>query len=445
VDRAESMLRLFTAGWTKEEGILLFDLKDSVSSTMRKRKDVRSGAFMNNLGATSDALANSLDAVNRMADFPMTYRSALAVPSLLLNCSLDTDIILDLETFARSRNTSFSTAHFIPHGYGVLQQARGLTSTTNERNIQSLMGESTTKTTKVDTTTLCEGKIDGPEAIVGMCANITAALLTLVDFDPSSTKQKEVPFLHWISRSIALAHTSKDVRDYRKKRQCNALSDYYAFNVINRMMVTTAKLLQDEESITAASPKNASARRGDVQTKHFDIAGKAFTKSMDHIRGYAGDAETCDVTDIWKSSMFNVTTGHAEAAGNKRDRDRGGDEEDRESPAKKKGNADPRPVIVFGSKLLKMPNEEDYPDGEKTLCAPALRNGSRGCKNRDCKKNHLGPKKWSRALMGFMKAWMAEDDRCTMKWNPEVMTPTVLNMEYSNDKAKGAKVTKKRK
>jgi hypothetical protein len=29
------------------------------------------------------------------------------------------------------------------------------------------------------------------------------------------------------------------------------------------------------------------------------------------------------------------------------------------------------------------------------------------------------------------------------KWNPEIMTPSVLNMEYKNDKVKGEKVTKK--
>ena len=110
------MLRLFTADWTKEDDIRLFDLKDSVSSTMKKRKNVRSGAIMNNLGAASDGLVGSLDAVNHMPDCPMTYRYALAVPSLLINCSLNMAIILNLEAFARSQNTLFSTAHFISHG-----------------------------------------------------------------------------------------------------------------------------------------------------------------------------------------------------------------------------------------------------------------------------------------------------------------------------------------
>ena len=45
--------------------------------------------------------------------------------------------------------------------------------------------------------------------------------------------------------------------------------------------------------------------------------------------------------------------------------------------------------------------------------------------------------------MDFMKEWMAADNRKNTKWNPDVMTPSVFNMAFSNDKAKGKKVTKK--
>ena len=44
--------------------------------------------------------------------------------------------------------------------------------------------------------------------------------------------------------------------------------------------------------------------------------------------------------------------------------------------------------------------------------------------------------------MEFMKEWMAADNLDTMKWNPAVMTPEVLNLTYSNNKSKGAKVTR---
>ena len=50
---------------------------------------------------------------------------------------------------------------------------------------------------------------------------------------------------------------------------------------------------------------------------------------------------------------------------------------------------------------------------------------------------------WSKAPIVFMKEWMAADNRTSMKWNPEVMTPSILSTEYSNDKARGKKVTKK--
>ena len=437
--RVQSLLRLFAAGWTKEGGIRLFDLNEQMTRTMSKQKATRSSAFLNILEASSDKLAGSLDAVNRTADFPMTYRSALAVPSLLLNCCMDDEIISDLEGYARARNTSFSTAHFIPHGHEVLKQAKGRNaSSASDRVLQDMMGESSLKTTKVDTTTICEGKIRGPDVVVGTCANITAVLLALVDFDPTSVDPKEVPFLHYVSRTIALIHTSREVRAYRKKRPCNALSNYYVFNVINRMMVTTSKVFRDEESIAAACPTATSTDQRTVSSSPFDIALKAFSKSIDHIRGFAGEAETCDVTDVWKSSEFNMD--HVAPPRTKRGRDR--DDAEDESPSKKARGGDPRCVIVFGNKMLKMPKDEDYPAGEKPLCAPNLRNGSKGCKNRNCKCNHAGPKKWSKALMEFMKEWMAADNHGTMKWNPVVMTPEILNLTYSNNKSKGAKVTR---
>ena len=45
--------------------------------------------------------------------------------------------------------------------------------------------------------------------------------------------------------------------------------------------------------------------------------------------------------------------------------------------------------------------------------------------------------------MDYMKEWMAADNGKTMMWNPNVMTPNVLNMMFSNDEARGKKVTKK--
>ena len=140
----QGLLCLFTAVWTKEDSIRLCDLNDTMTRTMSKRKDVRSSEFLNIIEASSDRLAGSVDAVNHMANFLMTYRNALAVPSLLLNCCMDDEVISNLETFARSRNTIFSTAHFIPHGYEVLQQAKGLTSSSCDRVIQEMLGLSLT-------------------------------------------------------------------------------------------------------------------------------------------------------------------------------------------------------------------------------------------------------------------------------------------------------------
>ena len=113
------------------------------------------------------------------------------------------------------------------------------------------------------------------------------------------------------------------------------------------------------------------------------------------------------MTEIWKSPVFNEDKSSAAPPGNKRDCGCGGGHngkyEGRDSPSKKTRTTDPRCVIVFDNKLLKMPNVDNYPNGEKPL--------SKGCKNCDCKCNHFGPRKWRKALMVFMKEWMAAGRR----------------------------------
>jgi hypothetical protein len=91
---------------------------------------------------------------------------------------------------------------------------------------------------------------------------------------------------------------------------------------------------------------------------------------MGHTRGFTGNTKTCDVTNIWKSQVFNKDKSIETLPGNKRDRGCDGKDKERDLPNKRARNINPLCVIVFGNKLLKMPNVDDYLDGEKPLCPP---------------------------------------------------------------------------
>ena len=72
-DRHESKLRLMCASYFEEDGVGLFDLKDCVKEIMALGKISQPEALCNRLSATSKMLANTMDAINRCADWPSFY------------------------------------------------------------------------------------------------------------------------------------------------------------------------------------------------------------------------------------------------------------------------------------------------------------------------------------------------------------------------------------
>ena len=76
-----------------------------------------------------------------------------------------------------------------------------------------------------------------------------------------------------------------------------------------------------------------------------------------------------------------------------------------------------------------MPDDKDFPEGEIMLCGARLRNGTRGCQNNDCKRDHRHIRKWSKSLVKFMIKHVAATDG--ISWNPKVTTPQILGLKYN--------------
>jgi len=61
------------AGYCPTKGVNLFDLKDSIKEVLSERKDHQPESLSNQLASTSTLLAQSMDAVNRSANWPIAY------------------------------------------------------------------------------------------------------------------------------------------------------------------------------------------------------------------------------------------------------------------------------------------------------------------------------------------------------------------------------------
>jgi len=72
-ERQEAKLRLMCAGYCPTKGVHLFDLKDSIKEVLSERKDHQPESLSNQLASTSTLLAQSMDAVNRSANWPIAY------------------------------------------------------------------------------------------------------------------------------------------------------------------------------------------------------------------------------------------------------------------------------------------------------------------------------------------------------------------------------------
>ena len=72
-ERQEAKLRLMCSGYCPTKGVILFDLKESIKEVLTERKENQPESLSNQLASTSTLLAQSMDAVNRSANWPIAY------------------------------------------------------------------------------------------------------------------------------------------------------------------------------------------------------------------------------------------------------------------------------------------------------------------------------------------------------------------------------------
>jgi hypothetical protein len=72
-ERQEAKLRLMCPSYCPTKGVGLFDLKTAIKEVLSERKDHQPESLSNQLASTSNLLAQSMDAVNRSANWPTAY------------------------------------------------------------------------------------------------------------------------------------------------------------------------------------------------------------------------------------------------------------------------------------------------------------------------------------------------------------------------------------
>ena len=76
LNRIIAMLRLRTASWDgKTNTVGVFDIKDTMQGALALSQKQQPAAISNLFEATLNRLSDTLDIVNRSADWPVTYRS----------------------------------------------------------------------------------------------------------------------------------------------------------------------------------------------------------------------------------------------------------------------------------------------------------------------------------------------------------------------------------
>ena len=354
---------------------------------------------------------------------------------MLIRAIISTTPITNLVAAATGVQASFNSAHFLPHGHDTVEQMTDIAAAASQRQMQTLLDETACKMNKVVSKNIVTSTINSVRVVVGACANTTVLAQTLVDFDATALDESKAPFLHIAARKIAILLTSKETVEFTRKHECNADLHYYAFGLFDRTQAIVAKVLNDEGSIRAANPRNGNGNAADVNAAHYRMAANTLEKGMATMIEVIAEAESLVPNSMYTHSIFSpASKALLSAAAAKRRAPLVLPHHEGPSDVKKrkKDPAAPKatnvgPLNVKTTAILNLPTE--WPDGEIPLCPATLRNGSRGCR-RECKKNHKGPAKWSKALLAHMIEHVKSDPDLT--WNSNVATPEILGLKLSS-------------
>ena len=345
--------------------------------------------------------------------------------------------IVDLKLSASGPQSSFNTAHLLPHGFESAEMIKAVGAAASLHNLQKMVGEDPTKMNKVTTKTVVTSVIRSERQIVTACANATVLTHTLVDHDVVDLDPSKSPFLHLAARKLAVALTSTDCVEYMSRYACNACMHYYAFGLLNRTHCIFLKVLKDEGAIRAAMPRNSTPDTSAINVATFKMANNTLNKGIDTLIEVFSNAKELEKNTMYLSSIFSEESQKEYAASiNKRTHDTLPVDPDNKSKRQKKKElkdaAEKRapkigPLICATKSPIHLPTE--WPTGETPLCPALLRHGSKGCTRKGCQKSHQRINGWSKALIKFMIGFVSKTD--DISWNLSVATPDILGLKLT--------------
>ena len=431
-ERMIGKLRLLCATIHGDGSLTLPDLNDSIVALINGPTSAQAEALGNHLRSTGETLAESMDAVLRATRFPEAHTVTRTILVILLKGMLSTTPITDLDKVAKSNVTSFNMAHLIPQDKDTAALLNSIKRQMELRDLLQHFKEDATKMSAVNTTTICNSVLKDKYAVFGTCANTTCLLKTLVDFNPESIEQDKVPLLHYAARKLAIMISSMSYDKFQENMIITsgthpAKLDYLAFNILDRILITLAKVLQDEQAIMAASPTNGSSKVGTINTTHYAAALGALNRGLDNLICVCADTDNLEAVAVFLNSPFNAdrkTTTPDKRGANM--------SPPQKSPPKKPRTTEPRNVgpIICTETLIPKIDDPAWPPNEQRPCFGTLRDGSKGCPYKHepgkCNKNHGHPSTWSAAMQEMMKNHVKAHS--CLAWNMNVVTPAFVGL-----------------
>ena len=132
---------------------------------------------------------------------------------------------------------------------------------------------------QANTKVLCTNNIYHRSTVEGGCANISAAVLTVVEYDSEATEENGIPFVHLVVRRIALVMSSVSYRCHQERSNNLAKLNYYMLAVLDRAITHIARLLKYEPSIGSAAEESINK----IQLEWVVLVDKVIKTGLSHM------------------------------------------------------------------------------------------------------------------------------------------------------------------
>ena len=157
----------------------------------------------------------------------------------LAQMKLSAKPIADLSEASNTQG-GLCSALFLPDTRDILEQREVMSKEHDAQENLVYLELDAWKLGRANTRVLCTKNIYHWAMVEGGCANITAAVLTLVTFDSEATEGNDIPFIHRVARRIALVMSSVAYRHHQERNSNSAKLNYYMFGVLDRAITHMA-------------------------------------------------------------------------------------------------------------------------------------------------------------------------------------------------------------